>query len=285
MYEESTPRTDTGAGQTLSFGVGSTALLTAQARATEHRRPDRLFADPWAEKFLAASGTDTPAQPVDVDLVQGDYFALRTRFFDDHLLDACATGCLRVVVLAAGLDSRAFRLPWPGSVRLFELDMPAVLRFKDDVLDTATPQCERITVPCDLRQDWPTALRNAGFRDDEPTAWAAEGVLFYLTDEDCDRLIADIGRLSAPGSRLTAEHVNRALFQMTAARPLLDALADLDAAWQSGVDEPNAWLAGHGWQARALDPTGLAHRYGRPIPPFVGYLDYALAWLMDATRG
>jgi O-methyltransferase involved in polyketide biosynthesis len=163
-------------------GVGETALGAAMMRARESLRPDRLFDDPYADAFVAAAPEAFADGPADSD--NGALAALeaafssavvvRTRFYDDYLLAACAAGCRQVVLLAAGLDTRAFRLNWPDRVRLFELDLPEVLAFKEGVLARrrAAPRCARTALPVDLREDWPAQLTDAGF---EPSHIAVEG--------------------------------------------------------------------------------------------------------------
>lgn len=138
----------------------------------------------------------------------GRHVVIRTRFFDDYLLDAAAAGVRQVVLLAAGLDTRAFRLPWPGGVRVFELDLPEVLTFKAQVLarSGAAPCCGRAVLPVDLRTDWRGALLASGHDLGQPTAWLVEGLLIYLTATEAGRLLADITATSAPGSRLAFEH-------------------------------------------------------------------------------
>lgn len=260
-------------------GVGLTAIEVARTRAVESRRPDRLFDDPYAERFVEASGVP-PLVPDGVPRTPDAYFAIRTRFFDERLLDA-SRSCRQVVILAAGLDMRAFRLRWPGGVRLFELDQAAVLAFKQGVLDAhgAAPTCERVAVAGDLRADWPAALLAAGLRREEPVAWLLEGLLFYLDSEANDRVLADVRRVSAPGSRLALEHVNGALLR--GMKPTLDALARHGAPWQSTVDRPIEWLAARGFRATAADVAHLAARYGRPFPAPKD--TDARAWLLDAV--
>lgn len=136
----------------------------------------------------------------------------RTVFLDELVIAACADGARQVVLLGAGFDTRAFRLPWPPGVRCFELDTQDVLDSKQQVLTAqhAVPGCERITISGDLRDDWPAALRAAGLRPDEPTAWVAEGLLVYLSPDDVDQLLDRVTDLSAPGSRLGLTFRNRA---------------------------------------------------------------------------
>lgn len=198
----------------LPAGVGKTALGVAAVRAAESRRADRLFDDPYAEAFLAAA-------PGAFDIEQragagemaswgaafSSHAVTRTRFFDDYLLAATAGGIGQVVLLAAGLDTRAFRLPWPDDVRLFELDLPDVLAFKERVLveRSAVAGCERTAIAVDLRTNWAVPLRRAGLATAEATAWLAEGLLIYLSESEAVTLLDRVGALSAAGSRVAFE--------------------------------------------------------------------------------
>ncbi len=171
-------------------GIAKTALGVAAVRALESRRPDRLFDDPYAQAFLDAAPPVLPEEPrtageraslgplASLGAVFAFHGVIRTRFFDDDLLAACRGGCRQVVVLTAGLDTRAYRLAWPAGTHLFEVDLPDVLRFKGQVLaqETAVPRCAHTIVAADLREDWSAELTNAGFQATTPTAWLAEGL-------------------------------------------------------------------------------------------------------------
>jgi methyltransferase (TIGR00027 family) len=179
-----------------------------------------------------------------------------------------------VVLLAAGLDTRAFRLAWPPGVRLFELDLPEVLAFKQRVLarEGAVPRCERTVLAVDLRGDWPAELTRAGFEPAEPTAWLAEGLLIYLSAAEAARLLAAVGELSAPGSQLALEHRTTADTRLLDQARAIPALAEVTLLWKGGLGE-NArdWLARHGWRAQSHDRAALAAAHGRPLTgPSVG---------------
>jgi len=156
---------------------------------------------------------------------------IRTRFFDDYLLAACAADCNQVVLLAAGLDTRAFRLPWPPGVHVFELDLPQVLTFKERVLtgQRAVPKCERTILPVDLRKDWPARLTESGFEPSRPTAWLVEGLLIYLSADEVARMLTAVGELSVAGSQIAFEHASIAdsLHIQTRAMPAMDELTSL----------------------------------------------------------
>ncbi|MFI1161297.1 SAM-dependent methyltransferase [Streptomyces sioyaensis] len=267
----------TGGHQHLA-GVSSTALVVGMARAAESERPDRLFEDSLARRFLDAAGIGqqaiwTTGQGEQFAEAMGDYFALRTRYFDDYFTQACAAGCRQVVVLAAGLDTRAFRLDWPAGVRLFELDQPEMVAFKEDVLQGEVPCCTREVIAADLRGDWPALLVERGFRADEPTAWLVEGVLVYLTERDADHLLGRISALSAPGSRLALEHVTRSMVNTDQAQEAAAAAPEgvmnlLSSLWKNEMTRPPGdWLAAHGWSAEEEPLTHLAQRHTRPVPP------------------
>jgi methyltransferase (TIGR00027 family) len=268
-------------------GVGRTALGVARIRAAESARPDRLFDDPLAAAFAAAA----PAGQAPIDGLPpgpartpggrlGFHVVIRTRFYDDYLLGAATAGCRQVVLVAAGLDCRAFRLDWPDGVSLFELDQPEVLEFKQAVLSGrgARPRVRRRTVPVDLRADWPARLTAAGFDPARPTAWLVEGLLIYLSSDQAARLLTDVGTLSAPGSQVALERGDRApgVIRETSATPLGARLA---ALWQGGLGQDNAaWLAGHGWAPARHDLADVAAGYGRPAP------DDARSGFVTATR-
>ncbi|MQA98532.1 MAG: SAM-dependent methyltransferase [Streptosporangiales bacterium] len=262
-------------------GVAKTALGVAMVRARESLRDNRLFNDPYAQKFLDAAPRAFLEEPTSAKELAalgplaslGAVFAfhgvLRTRFFDDYLLTATTAGCAQVVLLAAGLDTRALRLPWPGGVRVFELDLPELFAFKEAVLAAcdAPPTCERGIVPVDLRESWTGELATAGFDPTAPTTWLAEGLLLYLTADETAHLLTAVGELSAPGSQLAFEHgdiAGSALLAQARGMPTMDQYASL---WKGGLGEDApGWLSRHGWQPQLHDLAELAACYGRPVP-------------------
>ncbi|KAA2260946.1 SAM-dependent methyltransferase [Solihabitans fulvus] len=266
-------------------GVSRTATLIAQARAGEHARADRLFTDPLAGPLAEAVG-GTPDLAGVLDLA-GEHFVLRTRYFDDYLRKACAGGCAQVVLLASGLDTRAYRMDWPHDVRVFELDLPDLLAFKDEVLADAgaRPNSRRIVVPVDLTDDWPAALLAAGFDPDRPTAWLVEGLLMFLSNEANDLLLDRISDLSCVGSTIAIEHFNPAFRALPQMRPVHDRFAELDALAASSVEDPVAWLGRRGWQAEVTDQVDLAREHTRPVPRVVdpALVGDARIWLASAV--
>ncbi|MFG2289420.1 SAM-dependent methyltransferase [Streptomyces sp. NPDC048595] len=241
----------------------TTALWVAWARAVEHRRPDRLFADDLAAAFLAAAGAEAGTPPAEFREALPVAVATRTAFFDEHLRSVTAGGIRQVVLLGAGLDTRAFRLPWPAETSLYEFDTPELLAFKETVLDRqgAAATCRRTPLAIDLTGDWPALLCAAGLDPGQPVAWLAEGLLPYLEVEAADRLLTEIGRLSAPGSTLALTY-NPGALRTLASAPGGRHLDRVGVAHPALPSHPQPWLARHGWQAHAHDiiHQAVAHR-------------------------
>jgi methyltransferase (TIGR00027 family) len=205
----------------LASSVGATATGVAASRALASKQPGPLITDPFADALVKAVGLEHLNKLADGELDYGDdpllnrrqiceQIAVRTRFFDDFFVGAASAGILQAVIMASGLDTRAYRLPWPQGTVVFEIDQPQVLAFKAATLADmgAEPTADRRAVAVDLRDDWPAALRESGFDPTTPTAWIAEGLLIYLPPDAQDRLFDNITAMSAPGSRLATEHMD-----------------------------------------------------------------------------
>lgn len=292
------PRTDNDSWE-ITQSVGSTALGVAAARAAETESDNPLIRDPFARVFLDAVGDGMwsiyadpklLAQASEIDpqvraraQMLVDFMATRTAFFDEYFLRAAGSGVRQVVILAAGLDARAWRLPWPDGTVVYELDQPKVLEFKTATLDRhgATPTARLVNVPIDLRQDWPKALQEAGFDPGRPSAWSAEGLVRYLPAQAQDLLFERIDALSAPGSWLASnvpgegfidpDLVRRQREEMQRMGAVAAQLTDADMPavedlWYA--EERTAlpdWLRDRGWEASAVDFPGLMDRYGRDV--------------------
>ena len=253
----------------VNQALGATARWTAAARAAESAREDRLFFDPWAQTLAGAEGMAWLQQ-------RGgnvSSMVIRTRYFDDFLQGAVAGGSIRqVVILAAGLDTRAYRMEWPAGTRMFELDRPEVLLYKQQVLDEAgaQPACERTPVGVDLTGQWQETLLAAGYEPGSPSVWLLEGILFYLPPESIDRVLQQASDLAALGSRLGFDTMNSVTLTSPLTRPWIEMQANAGAPWLGWLDDPEAALAGLGWQA-ALTQLGApdAHfeRWTLPVLP------------------
>jgi len=205
----------------LASSVGATATAVAARRAMASKGPNPLLDDPFAEPLVNAVGVDAFIRMMngEIELAEDDPaftprrlaegMAVRTRFFDSFFADATAAGLRQAVILAAGLDTRAYRLPWPPGTTVYEIDQPRVIEFKTRTLADlgAAPSADRRAVAIDLRDDWPQALRDNGFDTQRPTAWIAERLLGYLPPEAQDRLFDNITTLSFCGSRLGTGYV------------------------------------------------------------------------------
>jgi methyltransferase (TIGR00027 family) len=278
----------------LASSVGATATMVAAARAMVTRIDGALISDPYAEPLVRAVGVDAftrlatgeldpSAFDIDDDKNAGldrmvDNMAVRTKFFDDFFLDATAAGIRQAVILASGLDARAYRLQWPAGTTVYEIDQPEVIEFKSTTLAEfgAEPTADRRTVAMDLRYDWPSALIAAGFDPSQPTAWSAEGLLGYLPPEAQDRLLDTITELSAVGSWVAVESVptidpaehDKAVERMQEASERWRSHGfDLDFAnliYLGDRNEPAGYLEDHGWQLTRQSVAELLAANGLP---------------------
>jgi methyltransferase (TIGR00027 family) len=296
-------RTDNDSWE-ITESVGATALGVASARAAETRSENPLISDPFAQVFLDAVGDGVwnwhsapqlpaelieaePELPLQMQSMVG-YMASRTAFFDQFFLDGTRSGIRQAVILAAGLDSRAWRLPWPDGpegITVYELDQPRVLEFKSSTLADhgAQPACNRIAVPVDLRQDWPTALRRAGFDPSVPSVWSAEGLMPYLPAAAQDLLFDRVQGLTAAGSRVAVEALGPKFLDpqfRTKRRERMDRIRALmadvdpqreiprtDELWYfEEREDVGDWFRRHGWDVTVTPSDDLMAGYGRKPP-------------------
>jgi methyltransferase (TIGR00027 family) len=277
----------------IATSVGSTAVMVAAARAGETDRDAPLIRDPYAKVLVAGAGTgvwelmlddafvaklaEADAEVATIFEHMGNYQAVRTHFFDDYFTAAAAWGIRQIVILASGLDSRAYRLAWPAGTVVYEIDQPKVLAYKAQTLDEngVKPAADLREVPIDLREDWPTALREAGFDPTAPTAWLAEGLLMYLPADAQDGLFERVTELSAPGSRVAAETVGvhseerrarmRERFDSIAGKFGMTQALDVQDLMYDDPDRSDVttWLGAHGWQASGTSSESEMRRLGR----------------------
>src|SRR5262245_32866391 len=248
-------------------GVGLTSLWVAAMRAVETERPDALISDPFARVLAGEKGFEVLARGDPPGAVRPPVVAVRTLFFDDAIRTALDAGIRQLVLVAAGMDSRAFRLDLPRAVTLYEIDQPEVLAYKEERLGSATPRCARILVPTDLRNDWPAALLASGFDRDAPALWLVEGLLPYLRETDVASLLARITGLAAPWSEILFDVSGRAILHSPYMKERLEFVASLGAPWQFGCDEPETLLEPLGWDVSVTDHGVIGQAHGRwPFP-------------------
>ncbi|MDT5348995.1 MAG: hypothetical protein QOH91_2282 [Mycobacterium sp.] len=285
----------------ITESVGATALGVAAARAAETRRENPLISDPFAQVFLDAVGDGVwnwhsapqlPPELVDAEpelplqmRAMVDYMASRTAFFDQFFLDATRAGIRQVVILAAGLDSRSWRLPWPDGITVYELDQPRVLDFKSSTLAEhgAEPACNRVPVAVDLRQNWPLALREVGFGAGAPSVWSAEGLMPYLPAAAQDLLFDRVHGLTVSGSRVAVEALGPTFLDpevRAQRRERMDRIrafmADMDAQreiprtdelWYfEEREDVGDWFRRHGWDVTVTPTATLMAGYDRGVP-------------------
>ncbi|CAL9282349.1 SAM-dependent methyltransferase [Streptomyces sp. SudanB182_2057] len=238
--------------------VSYTAQWTAAARALESERTgDAMFEDPFARALAAPRGFELLDKYGGGGLIP--FIAIRTRYFDDSvdtvLRDA---GIRQVVLVAAGMDTRAFRLTWPAGTTVYEIDHQALMEEKRARLARlgAEAAVERVEVKADLARDWLPALKQAGFDPAKPTLWIAEGLMFFLTEEQVVHLLRTLGSASAPGSWLAVDFVSKALLRSPFSQSFLKGLKEDGTPWLFGTDEPEDFLAASGWKVRDLREPG-----------------------------
>lgn len=271
----------------ITTSVGQTALFVAAARALEAQKTDPLAVDPYAELFCRAAG-GTWSDVLDGIEDDGptysrlrsefgkffvDFQGARTRYFDAYFAEAAKAGVRQVVILAAGLDSRAFRLPWPDGTVVYELDRPQVLDFKREVLSghDEVPRAERREVAIDLREDWPAALQASGFDPSRPSAWIAEGLLIYLPADAQQKLFSGIDALASPGSWLAVEEstpMPQEAFEAKRNEEL--AAGHVDTFFTLVYNQQHApaetYFSARGWTATTTPLSGYLSELGRTLP-------------------
>jgi methyltransferase (TIGR00027 family) len=288
------PRTDDDSWD-IATSVGATAVMVALARAAETASAEPLIRDQFAEPLVStpelqgvreqvAAWWSAPPDDDEIDFAVDsqqmiNYQAVRTHFFDSYFADAVAAGIRQVVILASGLDSRAYRLAWPQGSVVYEIDLPKVLEYKAETLARhgAKPTVTRRAVPVDLRHDWPKALRDAGFDVALPTAWLAEGLLPFLPGQAQEAMFASIDELSTAGSRVAVEvfgvdpeqrkEAEARWARLRAAREKRgeDVSFDPFELWYHDEDRPDCaeWFATHGWATFTVDSREECRRLGR----------------------
>lgn len=281
---------------TIRHPVSRTARLTAAARAREAQRETPLFVDPFAEALAGPEGFEfmdrleaASRPPGWTGPPENPYVVVRTRFIDDFITSVLAKPIHQVVLIAAGLDTRPFRLALPAETRWFELDRPEVLQFKQEVLDGlgAKARCRRVPLAVDLEKaGWPQELIGAAFAPGDPTLWVIEGLLPYLEEQAVDGLLAQVDPLASPGSRLVADLPGRSFLQSPWVRSTLEAMEREGAPWRFGTDDPEALFAAHGWRATARRPGEEGVSWGRwpfPVPPR-GATQFPQSYIVTAER-
>jgi methyltransferase (TIGR00027 family) len=272
----------------ITTSVGSTALFVATARALEAQKPHPLAVDPYAELFCRAVGgpsadvldgkvPDHPLKSADFGEHFVNFQGARTRYFDQYFGRAADAGVRQVVILAAGLDSRAYRLDWPAATTIFELDRPQVLDFKREVLAShgAQPRAERREIAVDLREDWPQALQDSGFDPAKPSAWIAEGLLIYLPAAAQDQLFTGIDGLAGPGSHVAIEEgapmeADEFKANLEEERSAIASGEEQRPFFQLIYNEQHApaagWFGQRGWTAVGTPLADYLREVGRPVP-------------------
>jgi methyltransferase (TIGR00027 family) len=249
-------------------GVAATALWIAAKRALETERDHGLFEDPFARSLAGDVGFRVLAEMEDGTAIRPPVLEVRTRFLDDRAMAYGESGIRQVVLLAAGMDARAYRLPWPEGTTLYEIDQPHVLAYKEEKIGSAKPTCDRREVRADLvHDDWRASLVDRGFERKTPTLWFVEGLLMYLQEQEARALLTAIDGMSAAKSVVLFDIPGRSVLESPFVKPMLDNVARLGAPWTFGTDEPESLLAPLAWDVSVHETAIVGNQFGRwPYP-------------------
>lgn len=283
----------------LPPGITESAVLVAAARARASRLTPHASGDKLAATLVNAVGIDAYRRFAD-DAITAvevgseafaqlqsltDRMAVRTAFYDAAVLGQFTQATDQVVVLGAGFDTRAHRLPWERGVVVYEIDQPATLSFKRWVLaDQAKPDlASAIDVPADLTQNWIQPLLEAGFDHRRPTIWVAEGVLSYLSESAKRLLVAGLTSITVAGSTFCCDaSLTRGCCETEQPPPTWDVtvanheLVMSTAIQDEGSQQPiEEMLSIAGWQTETYSIDKLCRRFNLAAPQSVlsaGYL-------------
>lgn len=248
--------------------VAHTSRWTAAQRALESQRTDRLFADPFASALAGPEGAfalEASRKTSPHHDSTANFIAIRVRFLDDLALTLVSEGIRQVVIPAAGMDARAFRLAWPAGTTVYEIDHPDLFELKEQILERegAVASCRRVIVPSDLREDWKTRLVDSGFRKDERSAWLVEGLLYYLAEETVLDFLGKASDLAKAGSGLGADMASASTLTSSWMQPSLKQMEKNGFPWKFGSDDPEGLLSQYGWDVRARQLGEEGANFGR----------------------
>lgn len=252
-------------------GVADTARWVALYRALESERPDAHFHDPYARRLAGARGEAiSRAMPRSARKANWAFVA-RTWLFDQFIQSQVAAGVSHVLNLAAGLDSRPYRLALPRSLKWIEVDQPALLEEKSAVLADVEPTCSLERVPLDLAAEGPRRdlFRRIG-AESRSVLVVTEGLLVYLTQQQVAQLAGDLAAQPTFQSWVT-DLTSPALLRIIDrdwGRALRDGGAPLHFAPEAGP----AFFADHGWDPTDIRPTFTTGAKLRRMPLFLRLL-------------
>jgi methyltransferase (TIGR00027 family) len=265
--------------------VAATGLLVAAMRAEESARDDALFTDPFAERLAGEEGRRLLAESSAETGQASAPIVVRTRLFDEALLRVHADGVSQVVIVAAGMDARSYRLPWCDGATVYEVDQSRVIALKDERLAGERARGRRVAVGVDLIGDWPKVLEAQGFNSSDRTVWLIEGLLQYIDARDVDRLFARVDALSAPGSVLLYDVVGKALLDASFLASTVEYMHKLGAPWVFGSDAPAALVEDRGWTATVTDMAVPGNKWKRwAHPPIPADVPNAPRGFIEATK-
>lgn len=249
--------------------IAKTSLLTAAMRAveTERKGQGQLFQDPYAATLAGDDGFLILKKAIEAS---GDQpaIAIRTAFIDDQIKKAVANHYEQFVFLAAGMDTRAYRMDLSSSICIFEIDRPEVIAYKKKKLNEINTTCQLISISTDLNHNWIDLLISSGFQKNKKTFWLVEGLVMYLEEDQVNKLFDQMNMLSKPNDTLVLDILSQTLLQAPHMKNQLQFLADMGAPWKFGTDYPENFFAKWGWNCTLSQPAEFApHRWPFPLVP------------------
>lgn len=264
------------AGDAVLRDVSDTARLVAAHRALEAERPDALFADPYARRLAGERG-DRMLREIRFGRVNWPV-VVRTHLIDQLILRAVqqeGTAC--VLNLAAGLDSRPYRLDLPSELRWLEVDLPGILDYKAELLDGERPRCRLERLACDLT-DQTARLHLLQELPDLPTLVLTEGLLAYLAGDDVAALGKDLS--GRPQLRWWLMDLPGPLFVQWGNRGGVGRhLAQANTPFRFGPEEGPGFFRPLGWEPVEVSSLWLDARRLRREPSLM-----RLLWILGPAR-
>jgi methyltransferase (TIGR00027 family) len=270
----------------FTIDLGATACWTAAIRARENEREDALLKDPWAAALAGEKGMRWIKDRAEESVIP---ILLRTRYFDDFLQRIVNKENIhQIILMAAGMDTRAFRLTWPEGTHFFELDQSPVLHSKEEILQSAgaVPTCKRTTIEADLSGPWEKKLTEAGFDPKGRSGWLLEGFLFYLPERIIAGLLDRVTTLASQASWMGFDIVNRIMLTHPLTREWVEMQAKSGAPWLGTMEDPVGVLGALGWEASLSQAGQEDANHGRwPFPIFPTMMpDFPHNWFVTAVK-
>lgn len=234
------------AHEPLIRNISDTALWVAHYRAVENDRLDRAFEDPFARRLAGKRGEEIAGSTSFLKNTAWPFIA-RTWLIDKIVTEHVKQGFDMIINLAAGLDTRPYRLSLPASLQWIEVDLPEILRYKEEVLQNEKPRCqlERVTLDLSDRSQRERLFQRLGSQAQKGLI-ITEGLLIYLKREQVIQLAQDLVA-QASFQRWVTDLSSPGLLELMN-RKMGSALNRANAPFQFAPEEGPQFFEKHGWK-------------------------------------